>query len=734
MKKILSIALALAFVVTASAQPQGGAHQGRPQNGTPEVAERGQRAQPGQRPFFEAPKLPDNVVYSVRAGWGSGDAYGRSSNNAPTFFIYTDKAVDEEGGKALVEELGMQEVMDVHHGSVYVINPVGAKYDAAKDFEAFKEVFNSTRTGNLKVIGLGAGASFVNATLAPQACGYIAGILTYGGKAAKVAKGDYAGVPAYVAGKTAKSVAAGYNTINASLKDAEPLLTVTVNPAELSKADLFADAWKQTLCKTYRYNNYKHTHYEGGEYGKYGVYELEPYTIWEDLDITRIVVEEKPMGGFPGMNTGDQLPTLWYEYWPNELMDATKVPAQSVPVMVLLHGNANDPRTQAETSGFIEVAGKERFFVVEMEWQGSRTAAAMGHDGIETTVYKLLAKYPQLDPSRVYAEGLSAGSMTATALGIRKPFVFTAVGGHSGAIFGGRGASIYSNYDSFSNAALQMRGNVEMPYFSIACTADTTVGFLTPDNWKDNCYLNAWNIYETINDLPVVDELDFSVDPVFGMKLDNRHTVTTVKGEGIKMEVGDLTKAGVPLIRCVAVIDYGHWNFKPTAQMMWDFFKQFSRDPETKKLSYHGEKCIDHAGYATNNTEGMNTVYEFLKNCGTYYIATAEGDQPRVRPFGTILEYEGKLYIQTGHVKNVAKQIAANPKVEICAFNGSEWIRLSGTLVDDPRVEPKKAMLDANPDLRGMYDENDDNTAVYYFKDATATINSFTAPQKEIKF
>ena len=721
MKKITLILAALAICAASFAQ------------GTP-PARRGERPQPGQARFFEAPKLPSNIVYSVRAGWGTRSAQGRSSNNAPTFFIYPDRALDEAGAKAFVESLGMQSVIDEHHASLFVINPLAEKYDNEKDFACFVEAFNAARSGNLKVLAFGNGATFVNTKLAPEAAGYIASILSVDGKPAKGLKGDYAGVPAYVAGKTAKQVAAGYEKINAALKDAEPLLQVVANPANLSKAELFADAWKKVLCKTYRYNNYKHTHYEGGEYGKYGVYELEPYTIWEDLDITRIVVEQRPMGGFPGQNVGNQLPTLWYEYWPNELMDASKVPAHSVPVMVLLHGNANDPRTQAETSGFIEVAGEERFFVVEMEWQGSETAAAMGHDGIETTIYQLLAKYPQLDPSRVYAEGLSAGSMTATALGIRKPFVFAAVGGHSGAIFGGPGASIYSNFDSFTNAARQMRGKVEMPYFSIGCTADTTVGYITPENWRGNCYLNAWNIYETINGMPVIDELDFSKDAVFGMELENRHSIKTAKGEGITMEVGDLVKNGVPLIRCVAVMDYGHWNFKPTARLMWDFFKQFSRDPESKELVYHGEKQYNFAEYKSENIEGMNTVYEFLKKCGTYYLATVEGDQPRVRPFGTVNIFEGKLYIQTGHIKNVAKQIGANPKVEICAFDGNEWIRVSGTLVDDPRVEPKKSMLDAHPDLRSMYDEKDDNTAVYYFKDATARISSFTAPDKVINF
>ena len=130
----------------------------------------------------------------------------------------------------------------------------------------------------------------------------------------------------------------------------------------------------------------------------------------------------------------------------------------------------------------------------------------------------------------------------------------------------------------------------------------------------------------------------------------------------------------------------------------------------------------------------MQKVYEFLKEVGTYYLATVEGDQPRVRPFGTVLIYEGKLYIQTGKVKPVSKQLSVNPKAEISAFKDGVWLRLAGELVDDDRVEVKKAMLDAYPELRRMYDENDGNTQVLYFKNATATFSSFTAAPEVITF
>ena len=129
----------------------------------------------------------------------------------------------------------------------------------------------------------------------------------------------------------------------------------------------------------------------------------------------------------------------------------------------------------------------------------------------------------------------------------------------------------------------------------------------------------------------------------------------------------------------------------------------------------------------------MEEVLNFLRDCGTYYLATVEWDQPRVRPFGTINIFEGKLYIQTGKSKNVSRQIQANNKVEICWFNDWKWIRVSGELVRDERVEAKKAMLDRYPELRGMYDENDHNTEVLYSQNATATIYSFTSDPKVIE-
>ena len=128
----------------------------------------------------------------------------------------------------------------------------------------------------------------------------------------------------------------------------------------------------------------------------------------------------------------------------------------------------------------------------------------------------------------------------------------------------------------------------------------------------------------------------------------------------------------------------------------------------------------------------MLDVYKFLKKADTYYLATVEDGMPRVRPFGTVNIFEGKLYIQTGKEKTVFQQLMANPNAEICGCYKGTWLRVSGKLVDDNRVEAKKSMLDAYPNLRGRYNENDDNTRVLYFQDAVAVFDHLDHREREV--
>ena len=130
----------------------------------------------------------------------------------------------------------------------------------------------------------------------------------------------------------------------------------------------------------------------------------------------------------------------------------------------------------------------------------------------------------------------------------------------------------------------------------------------------------------------------------------------------------------------------------------------------------------------------MQEVYDFLKKCKTYYLATVDGDQPRVRPFGTVHIFENKLYIQTGKSKDVSKQMKKNPKIEICAVNAGQWIRVQAEAVEDDRVEAKESLLEAYPNLKKRYSATDNNCQVLFLKNAVATISSFTNPPKVIKF
>ena len=130
----------------------------------------------------------------------------------------------------------------------------------------------------------------------------------------------------------------------------------------------------------------------------------------------------------------------------------------------------------------------------------------------------------------------------------------------------------------------------------------------------------------------------------------------------------------------------------------------------------------------------IEKVCTFLKEADTYYLATADGDQPRVRPFGTAHIFEGKLYFQTGLVKPVAQQMIRNPKIEICAFKEGKWVRVEGEAVLDERIEAQESMLAAYPSLARMYKAGDGNTAVYYLKNAKATFSSFTEAPETVEF
>jgi len=179
--------------------------------------------------------------------------------------------------------------------------------------------------------------------------------------------------------------------------------------------------------------------------------------------------------------------------------------------------------------------------VAELEWQGKPGYAAMGHDGIENTVMQLVQKYSQIDPTRIYTEGLSAGAMTSSALGVKKSHLFAAIGAMSGGLFPGGG--VFGG-DGIYNEAVQKRGFVETAYIGVFGTDDAVIRYPKNNDWKGNSVINAWKIYETMNGMEVVEDYDFTLDEAFGQTMRDRKTEQTNKG--ISMETGYLYKGDVP--------------------------------------------------------------------------------------------------------------------------------------------------------------------------------------------
>ena len=507
------------------------------------------------------------------------------AGNGPVFYIFPDCKLDNNQALELAGNLDLVNIIKEYGGRIMVVNPSSDKWQE-QDLEDFRRLIGmGSSPTNVKVIGIGSGATFVNQQLvATELAGVIAGIVSIDGEPGKICRLP---VPAFIGGKNAAKAAKPYQTTSDSAP-ADPLQKVVVNTDKKASLEtLFAEAWDKVLSANYRYNNLYRTFYTSrGIDNPEGVknFELVSIPVFDKLGIQRNVVEYPLVDMNAPSRPENPDKYLWYEYIPKQMQEAAP---STVPLVVLLHGHGNDPRTQSESSGFIELAAEEGFMVVEMEWQGSKGYQPMGLDGIEAVISVILQKYPQIDASRIYAEGLSAGAMTSNMLGVRKSHLFAAVAGHSGGIFSGNGLGYYAyGSEPLMNEAIQKRGNVEVGFCSVVGTHDDTIRFFNKDNWEGNPYLNVWRIYETINGMPVTGNLDFSVDSTFGFALQDRTTIHTGKSEDITIEFGQLYKDEKPMIRLMVINNYGHWNFKPAARLIWDFFRHFSRDTETKELRY----------------------------------------------------------------------------------------------------------------------------------------------------
>ncbi len=495
----------------------------------------------------------------------------------PTYFIYSNGAVSDP--MSVIRNYGMEHHIDSYLATVYVVNPANGKsYSYVTDLEVYYKLLEKLRIiNNLKLIGKGTGATFINNVLSLHAEA-VSGILTIGGSVN--AKLNPVVVPAYVAGRN-KAVVDHYIRANHALEAGggiwkNPLHQVEriyVNGSPFSDPELFMDAWQKIFSQNYRYNNYT-TWYNGTDLRHTKPFELVSYVMFDRLHIQRNVVEKNLCGW------GD---FLWYEYIPENLLNA---PAHSVPLVVMLHGNTNDPRTQAETSGFVELASERHFMTAELEWQGSGKYASMGTDGIEAVIRTIFEKYPFVDPARVYVTGLSAGGMNTTNLCIFKTNLFAAGASMAGGL-------IYDarfNMGSESQVEEQIKrynGNMEIGY--LICSGTNDGRFTDTSKAEDGTVTKGWlvNAVETLaklNGMEIGETCNPSLDPMFGMKVSDRRSVSTM--DDLTMHEGTLYKGDKPLIKMIALEPYGHWNYKGAAREMWEFFSHFYREQETKKLYY----------------------------------------------------------------------------------------------------------------------------------------------------
>lgn len=473
----------------------------------------------------------------------SDSPQGRFYAMAPEFVVFPDSEISPEGAEEFMFVSGLDSLISKFSGRVYIVNPVREDY-GEDDVAVYKQLITDICViSNLKLIAIGRGADFLSSYIACLSDN-VSGILAIDG-------GD--------------EVAA-----NLELQAKAPFITAHTD-CFVSLKDIVLNAWDNLFSLYYRYSNKGHTWYTGARFGEYP-YEFATYVMCDRMKLIQNVVEQDI--------TGRGIKYLWYEYLPEEYLEM-----EMVPMVLLLHGHGNDPRTQAETSGFLDIASRERFIVVEAEWQGTFPSGEyswMGAEGIESLVRHLLAKYPQIDPSRIYAEGLSAGAINATALGVRASQIFAAVGAQSAGVWDGNFFGIDAS--DLLQEAVQKRGHVQTAYFSIAGLKDEVVPFYTTEDWKSNSYFRAYQLYQTLNDVEVSSSPNMCCDSVFGIKLSSRKTFTSEHGHVFHM--GDICSKHVPLMRLVAIEDFGHWNSAEATELMWDYFKHFSRNKSTGELIY----------------------------------------------------------------------------------------------------------------------------------------------------
>jgi hypothetical protein len=538
-------------------------------------------------------------IYTLDKSAGS-TLSDRWSLFAPLYVVFSDAKTAAEA-EAVVADLEIAQHLEDYKTKVLVMAPVdGSTWDAEADLANYQalvtKLASSYSLNNTKVIGIGTGATFVNNVISQNAYS-IAGIYTYGGTI-DAGLTPQTSVPTYVHSADA-GVSSYYISANsASSSEESDTFTTYANPAAnkslervvVSKLDNaqesvaagFQTAWTTVFSKNYRFYM-DETEFYSATFNPLTFstpWELATYPIYDELGINVSSVQ----GNLTAAGTNQ-----WYEYVPRRLANAE---AKTIPLVVMLHGNGNDNRTQAETSGWPELAATEDIMLVAPEWQGGAGFTGLREAGTMALLDLLFEKYPQIDPSRVYLTGLSAGALSSYSFGINNVKKIAAIAG----------SSAPNGNPALITAATNVKtpGNY-LPMYSILGTKDMyhpiPVG----------SFYNTIRAFAVLNDLTVEPTADLAKNELFGTYLDGQ-AWTELAGKPAM--IGTLSNEQGVMMKLVGLDPYGHWNFKPAAADIWAFLSQYSRDLDTGRLSVAlgGLSTPAGGGDTWNTVKGGSTV------------------------------------------------------------------------------------------------------------------------------
>ena len=507
----------------------------------------------------------------------------------PTYYIFAGSKTEEEANK-IVEELNMINNLEQWGAQVYVVNPLNEEGYGNDDKEAFIDLVG-IGVKNVKVIGIDEGSTFVNNYIS-QSCYFVAGMMLYGGEINEnLEKNDV--VPAYLSNSN-ENVQAFYKHINEATEEENSdkytiyrnkdnsLQAVAVSSKEEDLSEAFNNAWESIFSQNYRQHNDISEFYNLSARDVTDSYDLIEIPIFEDLDISYNQMIDESVTGMSGKYT-------WFEYVPNSINESEN---ESVPLIVNLHGNQNDPRLQGDSTGWPELAAKENFIMVAPEWQDKEVnffgCDGLGEEGVMNLIKDLKVKYPQIDPSRIYLTGLSIGGAESFLLGAKYSDVFAAVGIVSGVnVFAEEVTEISENYTGGEVPLLYICGDHDF-FQMIPVDGSSQYGtqYLYGDQvWDEdeNTHIfSSLQAYQKINGLEVT-EMDMSKNEYYGIGLDNQQW--TKLGDK-DMYTGTLSNENGVVMELAAVKDLAHWNYKPEAEYIWNFFKNYERNIENGELIF----------------------------------------------------------------------------------------------------------------------------------------------------